>query len=116
MLVLAAPLFKYTVDVFEALTRGRYFGPGTDLSGPHDPPYRSAYSTAGELDALAYEHDLRYAHSMRHTGRRRRVERASADFQMAMDAVTVNPVASAGMFVAASARVLTFNLVNLPWD
>jgi len=82
-----------------------YFGPGTDLDKAGKP--------ISNLDRDAMHHDYAYAAAESHGGRRERVEKTKADYNMAFS--TDNPFVALGLFTQATVRVFTFNMVDLPW-
>ena len=80
-----------------------YWGPGTtdfELPGVND------------LDRIARSHDIVYRDAP--YSRQGSVQRAQADYQMALDA----GIGITGLYMLgqASFRVLTFNQLTLPWD
>lgn len=81
----------------------QYFGPGTDLSVAGTP--------VSNLDAIARDHDISYSRAG--PGHAGSVQRAKADYQMALDA---GGLTGAWMLAQATFRVLTFNQITLPWD
>ncbi len=82
-----------------------YLGPFTDLDKAGTP--------VSLLDVHARTHDYSYRDANRLGGRRGRVEKTKADYNMAFN--TTNPLVSAALFTQATVRVFTFNMVDLPW-
>ena len=87
----------------EVLFFGEYWGPGTDLSIAGDP--------ISDLDRLSRDHDIAYSRAG--SGRTGRFQRMEADARMAKDAGGITGV---WMTVQSGVRLLTMNLVPLPWD
>ncbi len=118
--VLMAPLFAYAVRAGYTYSRSHYMGPGNTM--PVDRVYYQDPNTNFDsyyqqsLDDASFHHDTKYVSSNKLSGRSRRVAKTKADYDMAGETFFENPVVGAAMFAAASARVLTFNEFNMPWD
>lgn len=100
------PKWFWTHEIFDTWERGYYFGPGKT-----DSTYSSVPINA--LDRAARVHDYRYATSG--SGRSGRVQKATADLDMAGEVFLDNPIAGAAMAGQFALRVLTFNQFDLPW-
>jgi hypothetical protein len=82
-----------------------YLGPWTDLE--------KAGAPVSFLDSRAKIHDYAYREANRYGGRRGRVEKTKADYEMAF--TFANPLVSSYLFTQATLRVFTFNMVEFPW-
>lgn len=100
------PKWFWSHEIFDTMERGHYFG-----HGKTDDTYSAVPINA--LDRAAMRHDFAYATSG--SGRSGRVNRATADLDMAGEVFLDNPFAGAAMAGQFALRVLTFNQFDLPW-
>lgn len=100
-------LLYFPFGVFE---EREYFGPGTDYVAKR----REGVMPVDDIDAAAMRHDRVY-HETSNT-RFGRSRRARADLDMAREVMGDSPLIGAVMAGQGILRILTFNLVSLPWD
>lgn len=100
------PLF-FPHGIFE---EREYFGPGTDYASKR----REGVMPVDDIDAAAMEHDRIYSQtSNTRVGRSRR---ARADLDMAREVIPHSTMIGSIMAAQGFLRILTFNLVPMPWD
>ncbi len=116
MLVLAGPIFWHSLSAVEALRKSHYFGPGNTMPEERVELPGNTMFDLTTLDQVSFVHDTAYERSQNSSARSRRVARTKADYAMSGQILSSNPVVGLAMFAAASTRVLTFNLFDMPWD
>ena len=100
------PLY-FPFGVFE---EREYFGPGTDYVAKR----REGVMPVDDIDAAAMRHDRIY-HETSNT-RVGRSRRARADLDMAREVMSSSFLIGGVMAAQGLFRVMTFNLISLPWD